>query len=84
MAEWFKKHLSSILALLMVITVFGATWLLSRQDLEAEKRIIVEIKENRGKCKVVLWADAEKVGVAKMPVEKCKIYLTKDEPGVKK
>ena len=84
MAEWFKKYLSSVLALLMVITVFGATWILSRQDLQAEKRIIVEIKEKSGNCEVILWADAEKVGVAKMPLEKCEIYLTRDEPGVQK
>lgn len=79
MAEWFKEYLSSILALLMVITVFSATWILSRQDLQAEKRIIVEIKEERGNCEVILWADAEKVGVAKMPSEKCEIYLAKQE-----
>ena len=83
MKEWFTKHLSLILALLMVFSVFGATWFLARQDLEAEKRIIVEIKEKNENCEVVLWADAEKVGVAKMPIGKCEIYLTKDEPGQK-
>ena len=80
MKEWFTKHLSLILALLMVFSVFGATWFLARQDLEAEKRIIVEIKEKNENCEVILWADAEKVGVARMPKSKCEIYLTKDEP----